>query len=86
VRFDHESESFARLPCQNITESVGMARNISNCSQLCAIESDAGSLQECTPGIEGTQRHGKLVIAENAVDNRGVAGLRYFSIVDDTEL
>ena len=82
--FDYEPEAFAGLPRQNITESVGMARNVSNGSQLGNIESDTGSLQGWTR-IEGAQRHGKSGIVENAIDDRGVVGLQNFSVVDNSE-
>ena len=86
MRFNHESKTFARLSRQNTTESVGVARNVTDGPQSCVVESNAGSLQERTPRIKGTQRHGKFVIAENAVNDHRVNNLQSFSNVKNSEL
>lgn len=82
--FDHGSETFARLPLQNITESVGVAGNVTNGSQLSVDESDAESLQECILGIKRTQRHSKSVIVEKSVNDREATCLQSISTVDKT--
>ena len=82
VRFDHESETFARLSCQNITESMGVAGNITNGAQFCVVESDAKSFRAC---IRRTQGHGKSVIAENAINEQRVTSLQRLSIVESVE-
>lgn len=84
--FDHELEAFVRLSRQNITEPVGVARNVTSSPQLRAVEPDAESLRRRTLRIKTTQQDGKSFIVENPVNEYGVTGLQSFSIVSDAEL
>lgn len=63
---NHEFEAFVRLARENITKSVGVARNVTNDLKLLLVESGASLLPKCTSRIEGTQRYGKSFTVENA--------------------
>ena len=80
---NNEFEAFVRLAGQKVTESVGVAGNVTKDSQLLLTESDAFSLQKYTFRTRGTQGDGKSFVVENACNDRGDVGLQNFSIMDN---
>lgn len=83
---NHEFEAFVRLAGENITESVGVAGNITDDLKLLFVESGASLLPNCSSRIEGTQRYGKLFTVENASSGHEAIDLQNFSIMHNAVL
>ena len=84
MRLNHEFEAWPSGTA--VTECVGVTvKNGTNHSELPAIQSDAGSLQNCTSRKKGMQWNGKSDTVEHASNGYGAIGLQIFSIMDNAE-
>ena len=86
MRLDDEFEAFVRLARENITESVGVAGNVTNDLKLLIVESGASLLPKCASRIKGTQRYGKSFTVESASNGHETIDLQNFSIMDNALL
>jgi len=81
MRFNYERETLIGLARRDVAESVGVFGNATYLWQLLCAEFDTVLFPECTPGIRGTQRHGKPAVIENAIDDNDVIDLQNLSVM-----